>query len=369
MERLRISAVVGVVVGLAVAGLPLAASAGGGFLSGFSTISTVGTTVPGNGDVNPYGIVVVPKSAGRLVAGDVLISNFNNSNNFQGTGSTLVELSPTGNLTLFAQINASHLPGKCPGGVGLTTALDVLPDGFVAVGSLPTTDGMPDTIGAGCILILDSRGTVVETISGRSINGPWDMTEANTEDGATLFVTNVLNGTVGAGGGVVNRGTVVRIRLQIDGHHRPRVTSETTVASGLGERTDRSALVVGPTGLGLGRDGTLYVADSEYNRIAAIPDALTRHDTAFSGLDVTANGLINDPLGLTIAPNGDIVSANGGDGNLVETTPQGTQLAFKQVDGSGTPPGAGALFGLAVAPHGGGVYFVDDATNMLELLH
>jgi hypothetical protein len=32
-------------------------------------------------------------------------------------------------------------------------------------------------------------------------------------------------------------------------------------------------------------------------------------------------------------------------------------------------PGSGALFGLAVAPRDGGVYYVDDATNTLRLLH
>jgi len=35
----------------------------------------------------------------------------------------------------------------------------------------------------------------------------------------------------------------------------------------------------------------------------------------------------------------------------------------------GSPPGSGALFGLAVAPHGSGLYFVDDAVNTLRLLH
>jgi hypothetical protein len=39
------------------------------------------------------------------------------------------------------------------------------------------------------------------------------------------------------------------------------------------------------------------------------------------------------------------------------------------LDKSGSPAGAGALFGLAVAPRGDGVYFVDDATNTLDLLH
>ena len=104
--------------------------------------------MPSNGDVNPYGIVNVSTSAGSLVAGDILISNFNNAGtpptgNLQGTGTTIVELTPSGHLTLFAQIKPADLPpGSCPGGVGLTTALAILPQGYVVVGSLPTTNGM-----------------------------------------------------------------------------------------------------------------------------------------------------------------------------------------------------------------------------------
>jgi hypothetical protein len=104
--------------------------------------------VPSNGDQNPYGIVTVPRSRGSLVRGDVLISNFNNAGtsptgNFQGRGTTIVQMTPAGSLSLFAQIDPSTLPGECPGGVGLTTALAVLPGGFVVVGSLPTSDGRP----------------------------------------------------------------------------------------------------------------------------------------------------------------------------------------------------------------------------------
>ena len=101
----------------------------------------IGGTIPGNGDLNPYGIVVVRHSSGALVQGDVLISNFNDNENLQGTGSTIVELSPGGSQTLFAQLKASELPGSCPGGVGLTTALTILPDNYVVVGSLPSEDG------------------------------------------------------------------------------------------------------------------------------------------------------------------------------------------------------------------------------------
>ena len=79
--------------------------------------------------MNPYGIVTVPTTVGSLVRGDLLISNFNNAASLQGTGTTIVQLTPTGGLSVFAQINPATLPGPCPGGVGLTTGLAILPHG------------------------------------------------------------------------------------------------------------------------------------------------------------------------------------------------------------------------------------------------
>src|SRR5205807_224655 len=111
--------------------------------------------------------------------------------------------------------------------------------------------------------------------------------------------------------------------------------STTVIGEGFSERTDPAALVIGPTGLGLGHDGTLYVADSINNRIAGIPNASTRLTSATAGLDVSANGHLNDPLGLAIAPNGNILTMNGGDGNIVETTPAGQQVAFFLLDSAG----------------------------------
>jgi hypothetical protein len=341
------------------------------FLDPFNTVTSLTSTVPANGDVNPYGIVIVERSVGDLTRGNILISNFNNSGNLQGTGTTIDEITPGGTLNLFASIDAAMLPGSCPGGVGLTTALAVLRSGFVIVGSLPTTDGMPDTIGAGCLLVLNSTGHVVETISGAPINGPWDMTAVDRGSSATLFVTNVLNGTVAAGGGTVHKGTVVRIRLRIHHGSIPVPTSITVIGKGFAERTDPMALVVGPTGVAFSRGGhgphrnTLYVADTANSRIAAIPNAMDRN-TAFpgGGLTVTSGGSLNGPLGLTAAPGGDLIAANGGDGNLVELTPSGSQVATKLVD----PAGAGVLFGLTAVKHTG-VYFVDDGDNTLRLLH
>jgi DNA-binding beta-propeller fold protein YncE len=135
------------------------------------------------------------------------------------------------------------------------------------------------------------------------------------------------------------------------------------------EGGDPAALVVGPTGLAVSNAGTLYVADSAGNRIAAVPNALTREHPAWMGRTVTRNGALNVPLGLTLAPDGDVLTVNAGDGRLVETTPGGHQVGVRWLDTSGSPAGSGALFGLAVKPNHRAVYFVDDATNQLDLLH
>ncbi|WP_236653628.1 hypothetical protein [Streptacidiphilus melanogenes] len=345
------------------------AGAAGSFLGGLHRISTVASTVPGNGDVNPYGTAVVESSVGRLHRGDVLVSNFNNVKNLQGTGTTIVELAPGGRVRQFARIDANHLPGSCPGGIGLTTALAVLPGGWVVVGSLPTTDGTAATAKAGCLLVLDSRGHVRETLAGHGINGPWDMTAASFGDTTDLFVTNVLNGTVAAGGRTVHRGTVLRITLNRCGDDPPTWVDNRVIGSGFPERTDPAALGVGPTGVGLGRHGTLYVADTAANRITVIPDALHRDRSAGIGRVISKGGHLNGPLGLAISPREDVLTVNAGDGNIVETTPHGDQIAWRQLDSSGTPPGAGALFGLAVSLNQNAVYFVDDATNQLDKLH
>lgn len=330
-------------------------------------IVTVASTVPSNGDLNPYGVAVVPASVGNLVAGHILVSNFNSSANLQGTGSTIVDIAPDGTAHLFAWIDAANLPGQCPGGVGLTTALVVLRTGWVIVGSLPTTDGMADTAQAGCLIVLDKKGAVVETFANQSINGPWDAAAFDLGSTVYLIVSNVLDGTVAANGNIVNQGTVVRFTLSVSETAMPAIESMTTIGSGFAQRTDPAALVIGVTGLGISPDGTLYVADSLHNRIAQIENALSRTTSAGAGVTVTRGPNLNDPLGLTFDPvSFNILSVNGTNGFLVATSPSGGQIAHKLLDDSGTPPGNGALFGLATATEG--LYFVDDATNTLNLL-
>lgn len=337
-------------------------------IASLNKITTISTTVPSNGDLNPYGVARIQVSKGRLVAGEILVSNFNNSDNLQGTGTTIVQIAPDGGFSLFAEINPVKV--SCPGGIGLTTALAVLRSGFVIVGSLPAPSGSSADAEAGCLIVLDRWGKVIETFSGDGINGRWDMTAVDFDCFAVLFVTNVLNGTVAASGDTVNRGTVLRLLLEIPEDRSPRLLDSSVIASGFSERTDPNALVIGPTGVAFDdRSGTLYVADTLNNRIAAIPNALFRFFPAHTGFTVSEDGALNAPLGLCITHNHRLIAANGGDGNLVEINPEtGIQTATKQVDGTGGPPtGAGALFGLIAVEEG--VYFVDDASNTLNLLH
>ncbi len=339
-------------------------------LTGSNTITQVASTVPKNGDVNPYGVAIVQQSMGNLKKGHVLVSNFNNKRNKQGTGTTIVDVAPDGTVTLFAQINAKKMPGICPGGVGLTTALVVLQSGWVIVGSLPTKDGTAATAQRGCLIVLDSNGNPVDTFFGNLINGPWDMVAAESGDEAVLFVTNVLNDTVEQSPNVVNEGTVVRINLQIS--DKLEIQSMTVIGSGFPTRTDPAALVIGPTGVGLSlNQSALYVADTLSSRIAVIDDPFNRTDSDGIGATLSQGGSLNGPLGLIVAPNGDILTVNGNDGLVTEISPQGKQIATQVLDN--TPPiptgGAGTLFGLAFDPTIPGLYFVDDGNNTLNLLH
>ena len=357
--------------------LATSASASTTFLGGLTHNTLVASTVPAsNGDLNPYGVAVVPDSTGDLVQGDVLVSNFNNSANLEGTGTTIVQVSPGGAVTQFAGLNG-HLAGCPGGGVGLTTALVVLRSGWVIVGSLPSTDGLPDGLdGSGCLIVLDSHGNVRETFSGHGINGPWDMTALDLGGITELFVTNVLNGITppppgSTANSTANQGTVLRILITSAPNVLPRRVLTTKIGSGFAESTDPTALIIGPTGVGLGRNGTLYVADTLNNRIAAIPNAVLRFSDDGTGQTVSENGPngpLQGPLGLAIAPNGDILTVNGGNPNIVEVTPGGQVVANEEIDLS-TPGGAaGDLFGLAVGLGGRSVFYVNDGNNALYKL-
>ena len=332
-------------------------------------MTQIGSTVPANGDVNPYGVAIVPASAGKLVAGDTLVSNFNSKANVQGTGTTIVQVSATG-TQLFADLSTLPMGETCPGGIGLSTALDILPGGWVVVGSLPTTTGgaLPAANPVGCLIVLTDDGTPVETITNKDIIGPWDMTATSTATSASLFVSNALGGNTSMSGGSPAAGncTVVRIDLALSAGAAPSVTATTVIGTAFPWKADKDALVLAPTGLALGANGTLYVDNTETNAISAIPDATTRTDSvSAASTQITSGGSLNAPLGMVLAPTGDLIVVDGNDGVATEVTPAGKQLSKTTL----VKKGAGDLFGLEVTPSGDGIMFVNDGTNALDEFH
>ena len=352
----------------------------GSFLARLKHRTTIASTVPANGDQNPYAIMVSPVSKGRLVKDQVLVGNFNNSGNLQGLGTTIVQIDPVSKqLSLFASVPQKL--DRCPGGVGLTTALAVLKSGWVIIGSLPSTDGTTATKGDGCLLVFDDQGKLADVWTDPKLNGPWgNMAVIDRGDSATLFISNTGFG-VGAppatgDAPTVSKATVLRVGLTIPHGEKPRIDGMTVVADGFGEAADKGVFIIGPTGIALGPNGSIYVSDAIGNRIVSIPDAVTRTGSAGTGTEITRDGLLKRPLALVNAPDGNLLVTNGLNGQVVEIDPRRAGQAAAQVgatwidvDKAQQPPGSGDLFGLAVTPKGDGLYYVEDDVNTLVLAH
>jgi len=337
--------------------------------------TTLISTVPDNGDQNPYAIVVAPVSAGTVKQGDVLVGNFNNAANLQGVGTTIVNYHPdTQKLSLFASV--PHALKECPGGVGLSTAMTMLKSGWVIVGSTPSNDGTTGTKGAGCLLVIDPHGKLTSAFTSPNINDPWgNMAVVDQGDHATLFVSNAGFGVGGPDGDppVFKQATVLRIELDIPAGQPPVIKSETVIGSGFGAQADKGVFLVGPTGLALSADNQkLYVSDAIGNRVTEIDNPLTRDTSAGVGRQITADGFLHRPLAMVMTPAGHLLVTNALNGQVVEIDPvAGKQIYARWIDTdkAQSPPGNGDLFGIALTPSGDGFYFVQDDVNTLVLAH
>jgi hypothetical protein len=311
------------------------------------------STVPSNGDVNPYGVAFVPPQfpkGGSVKPGDILVSNFNASSNLQGTGTTIVDVPASGKTSPFFQ---SQTPA------GLTTALNILRKGFVLVGNFPSADGTCGNAQAGSILVINKDGQQTGSIADSLINGPWDSALFDQGDSAKLFVANGLSGTV------------VRLDLDINstGVSVDRVTQ---IASGYLHQCDPVTFVDAPTGLVYDPErDVLYVASSADNAVFAVSGAGTTHKDQGTGRVIYEDSThLHGPLGMIMAPNGHLVVANNDAINpdpnqpseIVEFTIGGRFVKEISVD-----PNPGGAFGLAVMTHGDVARFaaVDDNASVL----
>ncbi|MGA7412102.1 MAG: hypothetical protein WBW33_16625 [Bryobacteraceae bacterium] len=316
------------------------------------------STIPSNGDVNPYGVAFVPKTvpAGSVLQpGDILVSNFNNSQNLQGTGTTILRVDKAGNTSTFF---------NSPVG-GLSAALGVLSNGIVLIGNVPTADGTAATVQPGRLAVVNQNGVFLGTFgTPASVDGPWGMAIHDTGNGvsgtAQVFLSNVLSGVV--------------TRLDISYSATQISATATVIANGFSHRTDPAALVLGPSGLAY--DPThdiLYVASSTDNAIYEIPTAVATHAPVAATLLVQDFTHLHGPLDVAILPNGYLVVADSDGSNvdpnqpseLVEYSSTGQLVSQMSID-----PNNGGAFGLATYNLGWGTFrfaAVDDNANTLKI--
>jgi hypothetical protein len=302
-----------------------------------SPVITV-STIPPNGDVNPYGVAFVPANfptGGLLQPDDILVSNFNNFNNLPGMGTTIMRIR-NGVASLFFQ-------GTAP--LGLSTALVVLKSGYVLAGNLPSLDGTCNTASDGSILVINSAGQLVTTIiNNQMVVGPWDATVYDQGSHVDLFISNAINGSIS------------RLNLTI-GASGVSVQSATTVASGYMHQCDPASFFDSPTGLAYeAKTDTLYVASTLDNDIFAVPEArLTGQDQGTGTIVYQDKQHLHGALAMAWAPNGDLLVTNNDVINsdpsqpseIVEFTTAGQFVKELSVD-----PIQGGSFGLKTQNQG-----------------
>ncbi len=319
------------------------------------------STVPSNGDVNPYGVAFAPKTVkmGALQPGNILVSNFNNAENLQGLGTTVVRVDNSGKVTTFFT--------STPAESGLSAAIGVLSDGLVLVGNLPTLDGTSATAQPGRLAVLNGSGQFLGTFGTLStVDGPWGMAIYDTgTDGvngtAMVFLANVLSGVVS--------------RFNISYNASSISASVQVLAEGFNHRGDPAALELGPSGMAYSASNdTLYVCSSLDNAVYAIPTATQPHSSPVPAtLFFQDSTHLHGPLDISILPDGHFVIANSDGSNvnpnepseLVEYDAAGQFLNQMSVD-----PNNGGAFGLAANNIGWGTIrlaAVDDNANTLNI--
>jgi hypothetical protein len=312
------------------------------------------STAPANGDLNPYGLAEVPAGfpEGSIKSGQLLVSNFNNAANTQGKGTTIIAVSPgSGKTSLFF----AGTPGTP---LGFSNALAVAEEGFVFAGSVPTSDPGGTAAEPGALLVIDHKGNLVTQLTTPDkINGPWGMAINDQDDRAQLFVSNVLDGTI------------TRLEVSFAHHSFSVVGTPLTIAHGFAFGTDPTAVVVGPAGLAYDtKRDILYVASELDNEIFALDNAgKTTTDLGKGTIVFSDTAHLRGPLGLILATNGDLITANAdpttvtnttaGTSEIVEFTRHGNFVRTFSIDSA-----AGSAFAIVQFS------YVDDAEATLTIL-
>ena len=314
-------------------------------------LATIGSTVPANGEQNPYGLDVAKTDAGKLEAGDLVVCDFNNAANVQGTGSTIIALHPhPGATTRFVAQDPSLL--GC-------TALALAPSDFIWAAAFAANDNP----------IFSPGGSLVTTLAGGPWHGPFGQAfspHSGPFGSAAFYESNASDGSI------------VRINL-------PSFTFD-VIVRGLPVNGGVPGSILGPSGLQYEKKhDRLYIVDGTNNALYALCHVSTipaggitvTGGTTFSGpfkhraRVVFSGPPLNGPISSALLANGHLVLGNTldptGKNLMVELTPHGRVLDVKNVDTGA----AGALFGMVATGRDVDdtkLYFNDDNDNTVKVL-
>jgi hypothetical protein len=321
---------------------------------------TIGSTVdPMNGDQNPYGLTVAPITAGKLIAGDLVICNFNNSNalgNVQGQGTTIVSLHPfPGSPTMHIAQNEAL---KGCNALALTQTDNIWAAAYVA-------NDNP---------IVNPNGVLVTTLDQFHWNHPWGQTfspHAGPFAEQAFYVAQAGNGSI----------------VRVDINPNKPFTFD-VIATGFAINHGAPGSILAPSGLQYDNvHDRLFIVDGANNTVYVL-----RHVSTIPphGLSVDPNGKtfegpfrrrarvvfsgppLNGPISSALLPHDHLAIGNTLDPNgqnlIIEITAQGRLLFIKNVDKGA----AGALFGMVATStpdiDNTKLYFNDDNNNTLRVL-
>ncbi len=334
----------------------LAASGTSSVLAMLVHEQSIGSAVdPLSRNVNPYGLDVAKISSGKISAGDLIVCDFNDKENVQGTGTSVLALHP--------------VPGSKPVDIATNStlngcdALAASPNGAIWLAAFSANDNP----------IFSSNGALLTTLGQFTWHHPFGQAfvpPVNSISVPAFYVSNAGDGSL--------------VRVYV--FPGPRFEFA-TIATGFPVNHGVPGSILGPSGLNYQPAGDrLYVVDGTNNALYAIDDiskvvagGIAVHGMTFTGKQASsahviyAGAPLNGPISSAILPGGNIAVGNTLDPNgqnlMVEITPSGKVVFVRNVDAGA----AGSIFGMVATgttPATAKLYFNDDNNNtVIELRH
>ncbi len=316
-------------------------------------LKTIGSAVdPMNGDQNPYGLDIAKATSGKLQAGDLVVCNFNDAANVQGTGTTIIALHP-------------HV-GSSPRHIAQSSSLT----GCDALALSPVSIWAA-AFAANDNPIVSPGGAVLTTLSSGPFHGPFGQAfapHAGPFGVAAFYESNAGDGSI------------VRINILQNGTFDFDV-----IATGFPVNHGVPGSILGPSGLQYdAAHDRLYIVEGTDNSLIAFCGVSTipSHGITVIGNNfggpfghrarlIHAGPPLNGPISSALLPDGHLVVGNtldpAGENLMVEIAPNGHVLNVKNVDTGA----AGSIFGMVASGHGISdlkLYFNDDNANAVEVL-